>query len=184
MSGYKVARLDEIDEMNDGRCPWRAVRHHLGITAFGINSWKARDAGSRILNEHSEEEEGSDEELYVVTRGRATFEVGDEKVDAPEGTFIFVAPNVRRTAFAEEAETTILAIGAPPGKAYEPSGWEIWAPAGRFLPGRGLRERDRGHHSHRGGQPGVSSTYVQPRLLRKPRRTPSGRRDRASARRD
>jgi hypothetical protein len=38
MSGYRVAQLDEIEEMDDGRCPWRAVRHHLGIQAFGINS--------------------------------------------------------------------------------------------------------------------------------------------------
>ena len=132
MSGYKVAQLDEIEEMDDGRCPWRAVRHHLGIQAFGINSWTARDAGDRIINEHGEEGDGGDEELYVVLRGHATFEVGDEKVDAPEGTVVFVPPNVRRTAFAEEAGTTILAIGAPPGRAYEPSGWEIWAPAGRF----------------------------------------------------
>ena len=41
MSGYAVARLEEIEETNDGRCPYRAVRHHLGITAFGVNTWTA-----------------------------------------------------------------------------------------------------------------------------------------------
>jgi tetratricopeptide (TPR) repeat protein len=35
---------------------------------------------------------------------------------------------VRRTAFAEEPETTVIALGGTPGKAYEPDGWEIWAP--------------------------------------------------------
>jgi hypothetical protein len=35
MSGYALARLDEIDEVDDGREPCRAVRHHFGITAFG-----------------------------------------------------------------------------------------------------------------------------------------------------
>jgi tetratricopeptide (TPR) repeat protein len=129
MSGYKVAKLDEIEEMSDARCPWRPIRHHLGIRAFGINSWTARDAGDRIINEHGEEGDGGDEELYLVLRGRATFEVDDDKVDAPEGTLVFVPTNTRRTAFAEEAGTTVLAIGAPPGQAYEAAGWELWAPA-------------------------------------------------------
>jgi tetratricopeptide (TPR) repeat protein len=129
MSGYQVARLDEIEEMNDGREPWRPIRHHLGIQAFGITSWTAREAGDRIINEHGEEGEHGDEELYVVLSGHATFEAGDDKIDAPEGTLVFVAPGTRRTAFAEEAGTTVLAIGAPPGQAYEAFGWELWAPA-------------------------------------------------------
>jgi formate dehydrogenase maturation protein FdhE len=33
-----------------------------------------------------------------------------------------------RTAFAEEAGTTILAVGGTPGEAYEPDGWELWMP--------------------------------------------------------
>jgi tetratricopeptide (TPR) repeat protein len=129
MSSYTVAKLDEIEEVTDGRCPWRPVRHHLGIKAFGINSWTARDAGDRLINEHGEEGDDGDEELYVVLRGRATFEVGDDKVDAAEGTLVFVPPGTRRTAFAEEAGTTVLAIGAPQGRPYEVFGWELWAPA-------------------------------------------------------
>jgi len=129
VSSYTVVKLDEIEEMTDGRCPWRAIRHHLGIQAFGINSWTARDAGDRLINEHGEEGDDGDEELYVVLGGHATFEVGDDKVDAPDGTLVFVPPGTRRTAFAEEAGTTVLAIGAPPGRAYEVMGWELWAPA-------------------------------------------------------
>jgi tetratricopeptide (TPR) repeat protein len=127
MSGYAVAHLDEIDEMDDGREPWRPVRHHFGITAFGVNAWTARDSGDRIINEHDESDE-SNEELYVVLRGRATFELDRERVDAPTGTLVFARPGVKRTAFAEEPETTILALGGTPGKAYEPDGWELWAP--------------------------------------------------------
>ena len=127
MSGYAVAHLDEIDEIDDGREPWRPVRHHFGITAFGVNAWTARDAGDRIINEHDESDE-SNEELYVVLRGRATFELDGERVDAPTGTLVFARPGVKRTAFAEEAETSILALGGIPGKAYEPDGWELWAP--------------------------------------------------------
>lgn len=127
-TGYTVKHLDAIEEITDGRCPWRPVRHDLGITSFGINAWTADAAGDRILNEHAEEEPGSDEELYFVVRGRATFELDGERRDAPAGTFVFVHPGVKRTAFAEEAGTTILALGGVPGKAYEPHGWELWAP--------------------------------------------------------
>jgi len=130
MSGYAVAHLDEIDEMHDGRCPWRPVRHHFGITAFGVNAWTARDAGDRIINEHDESEPDLNEELYLVLAGRAAFELDGDRVDAPAGTLVFVRPGVKRTAVAEEPETTIIALGGTPGKAYEPDGWELWAPLG------------------------------------------------------
>jgi tetratricopeptide (TPR) repeat protein len=128
MSDYTVVRIDEIDEIDDGREPFRPVRHHLGIRAFGVNSWTAREAGDRIINEHDEDEPGGDEELYVVVSGHARFELDGESADAPVGTLVFVKPGVKRTAFAEEAGTTLLAIGATAGEAYEPFGWELWAP--------------------------------------------------------
>ncbi len=125
---YKVARLDEIEALDDGRALMRPIRHHLGITAFGVNAFIAARAGDRVINEHAEDQPGDPEELYVVVSGHARFEVGEDTIDAPEGTLVFVPPGPRRTAFAEEAGTTILAIGATPGKAYEPSGWEVFAP--------------------------------------------------------
>ena len=81
--------------------------------------------GDRLMPEH-EEDEGS-EELYVVLRGRARFEIGGESVDAPEGTLVFVQPQTNRTAFAEEAGTTVLAVGSRVGQPYEVGGWEVWA---------------------------------------------------------
>jgi len=129
MSGYEIAQLDEIDELDDGRCPWRPVRHHFGITSFGINAWTGRSPGDRIINEHDEADAvDRSEELYLVTAGRAVFELDGERRDAPAGTFVFVRAEVKRTAFTEEPETTIVAVGGVPGKAYEPLGWEIWAP--------------------------------------------------------
>jgi tetratricopeptide (TPR) repeat protein len=101
---------------------------HFGITGFGVNAWTARDAGDRIINEHDESEPDSNEELYLVLRGRAVFELDGDRVDAPAGTLVFARPGVKRTAVAEEPETTIIALGGTPGKPYEPSGWELWAP--------------------------------------------------------
>jgi tetratricopeptide (TPR) repeat protein len=128
MADYAVAHLDEIDELDDGRCPLRPVRHRLGITAFGATAWTARAAGDRIINEHDEDEPDANEELYLVLRGHAVFELDGDRVDAPTGTFVFARPGVKRTAFAEEAETTILALGGTPGQPYVPVGWELWSP--------------------------------------------------------
>jgi tetratricopeptide (TPR) repeat protein len=127
MVAFSIAHLDEIDELDDGRVPWRPVRHHFGITSFAVNAWTARDAGDRVVNEHDETGPGSHEELYFVAQGRAAFELDGARHDAPAGTFVFVERGVKRTAFAEEPGTVVLAMGAEPGVAHEPSGWELWA---------------------------------------------------------
>ena len=129
MSDYAVAQLEEIEEISDGRCPQRPIRQHFGITSFGINTWTGRDAGDRLINEHDEADAGdSQEELYFVQSGRARFELDGERVDAPAGTFVFARPGVKRTAFAEEPGTTVVAVGGTPGMPYEVDGWEIWVP--------------------------------------------------------
>jgi tetratricopeptide (TPR) repeat protein len=127
VSTYAIAHLDDIGEVSDGRCAWRPVRPHLGITAFGVGSWTAHEAGDRLINEHDEADD-EQEELYFVTQGRATFELDGERRDAPTGTFVFVRPGVKRTAFAEEAGTTLLAVGGVAGKAYEPHVYHLWGP--------------------------------------------------------
>ena len=122
---YRVATVDELQDIPYREdTHMRPVRHHLGITAFGSNAWTA-DEGQRLMPEH-EEDPGS-EELYVVLRGRARFEIDGEAVDAPQGTLLFVEPQTNRTAFAEEAGTTVLAVGSMVGKPYEAGGWEVWA---------------------------------------------------------
>jgi hypothetical protein len=65
--------------------------------------------------------------MYVVLRGHATFTLGDEEVDAPAGTIVYVRdPSVRRAATAVDADTAVLAVGGQPGEAFEPSAWESW----------------------------------------------------------
>ena len=145
MSDYAKAHLDEIDEISDGRCPARHIRYHFGITSFGINAWTGREIGDRIINEHDESDENGDEELYLVQSGRARFEIDADQVDAPAGTLVFIPPGVKRTAFAEEPATTIIAVGGTPGKVYEPSGFEIWAPIdGLYRAGKYDEAADRG----------------------------------------
>jgi hypothetical protein len=128
MAAYAVAHLDELDELIDGRCLFRPVRHHFGITAFGATVWTARAAGDLIVDEHDEGDPTADQELFVVLRGHAVFELEGDRVEAPAGTFVFAPPRTKRRAFAEESGTTIMLIEGTSGKAYEPRGWELWAP--------------------------------------------------------
>ena len=123
---YRVAVIDDLQDIAYRQdTHMRPVRHHLGITAFGTNAWTAANEGDRLMPEHQEDE--GKEELYVVLRGRARFEIDGDTVDAPGGTLVFVGPGSNRTAFAEEAGTTVLAIGSTVGQPYEVGGWEVWA---------------------------------------------------------
>jgi hypothetical protein len=128
MSGFRAIRIDEVRPgPMDGDLEWRPVRHHLGIEAFGAGVW-AGDAGVEVIEEHTELVENADghEELYLVFSGMATFTVGGDSIDAPAGTLVAVTdPGLMRKAVAGEDGTAILAVGAPRGRAYEVSPWEL-----------------------------------------------------------
>ena len=181
MSDYTVARIDEIDELSDGRCPFRPVRMHFGIMSFGVNTWTGKSAGDRIINEHDEADEH--EELYLVQQGRATFELDGERVDAPAGTMVFARPGVKRTAFAEDAGTTIVAIGGTPGEVYEPFRLRGLAAAQPALRGRQVRRGGGSRPRADRAESRVLRPALQRRVLREPGRA-DGRCDRAPAARD
>ena len=120
---HKVVHVDEVPvepSPVDG-LEWHAVRHHLGIRAFGTNAYTGHAPGDLVIEPHDEDEA---EELYVVVRGAARFTVDDDTFDAPAGTLVLVTPPSHRVAHAVEAETTVLAIGGVPGRAHEISEWE------------------------------------------------------------
>jgi quercetin dioxygenase-like cupin family protein len=143
--GYEVAHVDELEELpiNNGEFVWRPVRRRFGITAFGTNAYTG-NAGQRVVEEHFEQD--NHQEMYVVLRGRATFTLGDDEIDAPAGTIVFVRPNTKRGAIAAEDGTAVLAVGAKPGVVFEPSLWEdvfaanAYADKGEFEKGRKLLE--------------------------------------------
>jgi hypothetical protein len=141
---FDVTHLDELDSHPVGTdgLRWRPVRSRLGVEPFGVNAYTA-DAGQEVVERHDEVPQGGGagghEELYVVLRGHATFELDGEEVDAPAGTLVFVRdPAVRRGAVAREAGTTVLAVGGVPGEPYRISSWEYAFAA--------LGYRDAGEH--------------------------------------
>jgi tetratricopeptide (TPR) repeat protein len=138
---FETARLDDLPRFK-GEFDTIPVRIPLGIDAFGVNAYGAREAGGRLIEEHDELGAGAGrhEELYVVLTGRAGFTVAGEEVDAPAGTLVFVRdPATRRAAVAREPDTTVLVVGGTAGKAFEPSPWEAWLEA---LPSYTARDYD------------------------------------------
>jgi len=127
---YRVAHVSEIVTpagSRPGEAPWRAVRKHFGIGSFGVTAYVAEAAGEVLTGDHTEVDDSGTrhEELFFVASGRASVKVGDETVDAPVGTFVYVPdPAVVRGATALEPGTTLLAVGGEPGEAFEVSPWE------------------------------------------------------------
>ena len=122
MNGWSAAHLDEIAAE---QWPyWAPIRHHFDVQTFGINAWRGT-TGDEVIKRHHESESGASE-LYIVLSGRAAFAVGEEEVDAPAGTLVFVRdPTLERAAFAMEVGTVVLSVGAgAEGQAFAPSGWD------------------------------------------------------------
>jgi hypothetical protein len=113
---YETARLDDLESQR-GMIP---IRRRFGIRAFGVNAWRADEAGATVIAERDEKDWGH-QELYTVVSGHATFTVDGDEIDAPAGTLVAITgPDVTRKAIAKAAGTTVLAIGAPSGATFEP----------------------------------------------------------------
>ena len=129
---WRAVRLDEVPSTAEpgfwnewAREPdygqgWHSVGDHLGITGFGVNAYQA-DAGRELIVPHSETEFGGQEELYVITRGRARFVLDGEPVDVSAGGLLHITHEVEREAVALEDGTAVVCIGGTPGEPYTPS---------------------------------------------------------------
>jgi tetratricopeptide (TPR) repeat protein len=119
---FDVSTFEHLPiDQTDGR-EQMDVRRHFGIQAFGIRAHRSVEGGE-VVPEHDEAGfrigVSNQEELYIVVSGRATFTVNGERIEAPNGSLVFVRdPAATRSAVAEEPGTTVLAIGGKPGEAF------------------------------------------------------------------
>ena len=138
----RSVHLDDLEAIpGPGTLTWHPVRAHLGIRAFGCNAYSAQRVGDDVVEPHVESPEYNHEELYFVARGRATFHLDDERIDAPAGTYVFVPDTAtHRHAVAAEPDTTVLSFGGPP--TFTPSPWEWFYRADRYLESDPQRARE------------------------------------------
>jgi AraC-like ligand binding domain len=128
----KTLRIDEIKTTTAAGAQWIPLRAELGVSAFGLSAYRG-GPGDQLVPRHQETGAGAGghEEVYVVTRGRATFVLDGETVDAAAGTCIFVEPGEMREARADEPGTTVVAIGARRDEPYRIAPWEYGSQAAR-----------------------------------------------------
>jgi quercetin dioxygenase-like cupin family protein len=119
----RIVHVDDLEKIDVAGVHWRPVRRPLGVSAFGVNGYSA-DAGERLIEEHDEVD--GHEELYLVVRGRATFTIAGEEIDARAGTLVFLDDLAEhRGAVATEDGTVAVAVGGRPGAAGPVSAWEF-----------------------------------------------------------
>jgi hypothetical protein len=118
--------LDEVESRpwSATELAWLPIRQVLGTRIVGMSAFTAERAGREVVEGHRETEGGrGHEEVYLVLRGRASFELDGQEYDAPAGTFLLVSdPSVYRRAVAAEPGTAVLALGGPP--TFQPSASE------------------------------------------------------------
>jgi uncharacterized cupin superfamily protein len=83
-TGWKAEDVNAIPPVKpDWPATWKSVRHHFGITSFGVNA-VTKDAGNVLIPEHDERESGQ-EELYFVHAGEVQATLDGEAVTIPAG---------------------------------------------------------------------------------------------------
>jgi mannose-6-phosphate isomerase-like protein (cupin superfamily) len=122
MSQAKSMRVEEIEayagKNTVSGIRFRPAARALGVTAWGMNVLEI-DAGCGDYPEHDHAKDGQ-EEVYALLRGSATMHAGDQQLALEVGTLVRVPPEVKRKIVPGPQGCTVLALGATPGKAYEP----------------------------------------------------------------
>jgi mannose-6-phosphate isomerase-like protein (cupin superfamily) len=105
--GYSASSLDEL---GDGY-GFRKVRAPLGVTAFGVNFLVYPPDYDGIGHYHD-----TQDELYLVHRGRARFEVDGDTFELGEGGVVHVeSTTVRRVSNAGDGDLVLLVVGGKDG---------------------------------------------------------------------
>jgi hypothetical protein len=115
MARWTVSAIAAVPTVSDGDRDdpaWYPLQHALGIDTFGVNLFVAKHAEQTLVEEHDERGSGQ-QELYLILRGEAVFELDGERVSVPADRVVAVTdPTVRRSAKALSSGTELLVIGA------------------------------------------------------------------------
>ncbi|MFL5887123.1 MAG: hypothetical protein ACJ77M_18795 [Thermoleophilaceae bacterium] len=113
MDGFKVKPIDEMATAGIAKL----AGAELGVESFGIQVFDF-PPDFPDYPEHDHSREGM-EEVYVVLRGSAEFEIDGERVPVDRERMLWVGADTRRKLLPGPDGVRILAIGASPGKPYE-----------------------------------------------------------------
>ena len=116
MPDVTVKRVEDFEAIFGGG--FRRARAGLGVSSFGLAVIDLPANFSRYP-EHDQTHDDQ-EEVYTVISGRATLHVGGEEHLLEPGVFARVGAIERRKLTTGDEPARILAMGATPGKIYDP----------------------------------------------------------------
>src|SRR5215204_5400299 len=122
MSDVTLKRIEELGYYEGPHAipgiRFRYAAKDLGVSAWGMNVLELEPGVTRYP-EHDHVKDGQ-EEVYVLLRGAATLQADDEAFALEPGVLVRVGPQQKRKLVPGPEGATVLALGATPGKAYEP----------------------------------------------------------------
>lgn len=105
--GYKFGSIEELGKGYG----FRKVRKALGVTAFGVNAIVMPPGFEGFLHYHDRQDE-----LYLVHRGTARFEVGsDVREVGPGGLCHVESTTPRRVSNAGDDDLVLFVVGGAGG---------------------------------------------------------------------
>ncbi|MGH2957608.1 MAG: cupin domain-containing protein [Solirubrobacterales bacterium] len=116
MADVTVKRIEDFEAIFGGG--FRRVRAGLGVTSFGI---AVMDLPPNFEHypEHDQTHDDQ-EEVYTPLSGRVVLRVGGEDHELEPGVFARVGATEKRKLITGDEPARVLAMGAIPGRAYEP----------------------------------------------------------------
>jgi mannose-6-phosphate isomerase-like protein (cupin superfamily) len=131
MADCTALRIEEMEHAFGGA--FVRARASLRVTAFGMQVIQLPPESGDLAPEHDHLHDGQ-EEVYVLLDGSCEIDVADQRIALGDDTFVRVGPGERRRLRSGPDGARVLAIGACPGRPYEPppnselGGPEILAP--------------------------------------------------------
>jgi mannose-6-phosphate isomerase-like protein (cupin superfamily) len=116
MADYVIKKIDEMEAIYAGS--YKRARAELDVEAFGFQVIDF-PPNAHQYPEHDHAEDGQ-EEVYIPLRGSGEIEIEGQRHRIDPETMVKVGPGVMRKIWTGEEPMRLLAIGAIPGKPYEP----------------------------------------------------------------
>lgn len=124
MSEYTVKTIDDMATIHDGLV--KLAGAELGVESFGIQVFDFPPNFAHYP-EHDHAGDGQ-EEVYIVLRGSADFEIEGERVPVDSGAIVRVQSGCRRKLHPGPDGLRVVAVGATPGRSYQrPKDFELAA---------------------------------------------------------
>jgi len=123
---WVAVHLDEVEPVDWRRTgiSWRPLRRALGADIVGIAAFTADRPGQVVVEPHTEVDNGrSQQEIYLVLRGRASFRIDGAVIEASAGSLLRVDAHAHREAIAIETGTAVIALGGESNFDPGPSEW-------------------------------------------------------------